>query len=166
MPSRPFFAALAASLLLHGLCVAGAALLFRRLEPAALPGMLTATLLPPAEVAPDQGPLLKNTLGDGRAATTPSPLPGRGKASARDAQRKLAEHVYYPPEAVAQGLEGEVRLLVSLDESGRIVDVRVASGSGHALLDQAAIRAAYAAGSLGDTGRREVLLPVVFRLKR
>ena len=30
------------------------------------------------------------------------------------ARRKLAEHVYYPPEAIRLGLEGEVRLLLTL----------------------------------------------------
>ena len=169
MPSRTFFAALAASILLHGLVLAGAGAFPARPAPAApapTPAMLSATLLPPAEVTPDDSPLLKNTLSEGRAATTPPPVPGKGPAPAADAQRKLAEHVFYPPEAVAQGWEGEVRLLLSLDGDGRILDVQVASGSGHDILDEAAVRAAHAAGRLAGTGKREVLLPVVFRLKR
>jgi protein TonB len=168
MPSRRFLAALAASILLHGLTLAGASRFLRQPGPAPDPmlaAVLTATLLPPAEITPDDSPLLKNTLTEGRATHSPSPLPGRAKSPAQDAQRKLAEHVYYPPEAIAQGLEGEVRVLLSLDGEGHILDVQVASGSGHAILDQAAVRAAYAAGSLGGTGRREVLLPVVFRLR-
>ena len=168
MPSRNFYAALAVSLLLHALVLGGAGLLPAKAGPsvpAATPAMLSATLLPPAEVTPDDGPLLKNTLDDNRRAGPPPTLVDKGRQPA-DAQRKLAEHVYYPPQAIAEGWEGEVRLLLSLDGDGRILDVQVASGSGHDILDQAAVRAAYAAGRLPGTNKREVLLPVVFRLKR
>jgi periplasmic protein TonB len=48
--------------------------------------------------------------------------------------------VVYPPEAQRLGLEGEVRLRVSLDESGRVVEVKVVSGLGHGL-DEAAVNA-------------------------
>ncbi|MBI5478162.1 MAG: TonB family protein [Deltaproteobacteria bacterium] len=48
--------------------------------------------------------------------------------------------VVYPPEAQRQGIEGELRLRVSLDETGRVVDVRVVVGLGHGL-DQAAVHA-------------------------
>ena len=44
-------------------------------------------------------------------------------------------------------------------------DAQVAASSGHKLLDEAAVKAAMAMGRLPETGAREVLLPVVFRLR-
>ncbi len=73
--------------------------------------------------------------------------------------------LFYPPEAVARGIEGEVRLLLTLDAEGAIRDAQVAASSGHKLLDEAAVKAAMAMGRLPETGAREVLLPVVFRLR-
>jgi protein TonB len=66
---------------------------------------------------------------------------------------------------VARGIEGEVRLLLTLDGNGAIQDVQVAAGSGHKILDYAAVRAAFAMGRLPEAGAREVILPVVFRLR-
>jgi protein TonB len=48
--------------------------------------------------------------------------------------------VSYPPEAEREGVEGDVRLRVSLDEAGRVHGVRVLAGLGHGL-DQAAMEA-------------------------
>ena len=135
-----------------------------------------APALPPLEVSlpepvtsraerPAAEPLLKDTLAEAEApAPRPPRRPGNGPAAA-SAGRKLAGHVYYPPEAVAAGLEGEVRLLVVLDAGGRIVDVSVAASSGHTVLDAAAQRAAWATGRVDGGGKREMLLPVVFRLR-
>ncbi|MBK9596331.1 MAG: energy transducer TonB [Rhodocyclales bacterium] len=58
-----------------------------------------------------------------------------------------------------------MRLLLTLDGNGAIRDAQVAAGSGHPILDEAAIKAALAMGSLPDAGAREVILPVVFRLR-
>ncbi|KAB2938107.1 MAG: energy transducer TonB [Rhodocyclaceae bacterium] len=73
--------------------------------------------------------------------------------------------MFYPPEAVSRGLEGEVRVLLTLDAEGGIMDAQVAAGSGHRLLDIAAVQAALAMGSLPGAGVRELILPVVFRLR-
>lgn len=130
--------------------------------------MITATLLPSPDLAAEA--LLKDTLAETRqppiAAPKPIDRPGPGKHhSEKAAERKLAEHVYYPEEAIARGLEGEVRLLLTLDGSGAVLDAQVADGSGHAILDQAAVRAAYAMGRLTGVERREIVLPVRFRLR-
>lgn len=167
MPSRRLPLAFAASLLLHGLILAGG---FAPAPPApatATPAMLDATLLPPARAEAE--PLLKDTLAEAEPQPRPPPRPApdtRGRRPADGgAQRKLAEHVYYPPEAVARGLEGEVRLLLTLAADGTVLDAQVASGSGHEILDRAALRAAYAMGRLPAGGPRELILPVVFRLR-
>ena len=48
--------------------------------------------------------------------------------------------VSYPPEAEQAGVEGDVRLRISLTETGRVHAVRVLSGLGHGL-DRAAVEA-------------------------
>lgn len=47
----------------------------------------------------------------------------------------------YPEQARAQRLEGVVLLRVSVDTSGRVTDASVHQGSGHAILDRAALEA-------------------------
>jgi protein TonB len=51
-----------------------------------------------------------------------------------------ARLVSYPAEAEQLGIEGEVKLRVSLDETGKVHDIKVLAGLGHGL-DQAAISA-------------------------
>jgi len=163
--------ALAASLTLH-LTLLGLGLLPQgKLGPRNT--ALNARLLPSAKVKPTD-PLLKDTLPEERKAEILREKTERVDAKSRihgsrapteTAQSKLSEVVFYPPEAVARGLEGEVRVLVKLDSEGRILDAQVAAGSGHRLLDIAAMQAALAMGSLPGAGTRELILPVVFRLR-
>jgi protein TonB len=80
------------------------------------------------------------------------------------AQAALSKHLFYPPAAVEQGLEGDVVLLLALDENGRILTAEIATSSGHALLDQAALDAARQIGALPGNPR-QTLLPVSFRLQ-
>ncbi|HSI13099.1 MAG TPA: energy transducer TonB [Chthoniobacter sp.] len=47
----------------------------------------------------------------------------------------------YPEQARAQRLEGVVLLRVSVDTSGRVTDANIHQGSGHAILDRAALEA-------------------------
>ena len=82
----------------------------------------------------------------------------------RRAQAALSRHLFYPPEAIAGGLEGEVILLLSVSETGRLATVEIARSSGHALLDQAALDAARRIGNLPGT-KRQLLFPVSFRLQ-
>jgi len=171
-PQRRLYLSLAASVSLH------AALLgsinpaaWRVPEPVkALAPVLQAHLLS----TPDAADLLKNTLNDAHEevlaqrpppAIRPSAKSTRPMPRRKSAERKLAEHVFYPSEAVASGLQGEVWLLLTLDAEGRLIDIRIASSSGHDLLDRAAIAAAQAMGRLPDTGVRELILPVVFKLQ-
>ena len=176
MPRRLTFA-FALSLAVHG-----AALLpdFLKRLPAAPPKPpLQAVLrLPPEPEPPPAEPLLKNTLDEEVAPeeieppppkpVEPAPKPVAKNTQKRDvqiAQRKLSEQQFYPPEAIARNIEGEVRLIIKLAENGAVDDVAIAASSGHAILDSAAIRAAYAMGSLTGVTSRELILPVVFRLE-
>lgn len=60
-----------------------------------------------------------------------------------DNWRKKVEAVgnlNYPEQASAQGIYGNLRLLVSLRTDGSVANVRILSSSGHRILDEAAIR--------------------------
>ena len=130
--------------------------------------MLDATLRIPAPDVTAQ-PILKDTLAQSEPPAPPKPSRHDkttfGQHVAEAAKRKLAKHVYYPEAAVAAGIEGDVRLLLTLDARGAVKDVQIAGSSGHAILDEAAIRAAYAMGTLPDLDQREIILPVTFRLQ-
>ena len=83
----------------------------------------------------------------------------------REALGRLSEEIFYPPEALKRGLEGEVVILVRLGEGGAILDASVASGSGHPMLDEAAVRAVRRLARLSpSTANRTILLPVRFRI--
>ena len=65
-----------------------------------------------------------------------------------DNWRKKVEAVgnlNYPAEASAEGIYGNLRLLVSLRSDGSVADVRILSSSGHRILDESAIRIVYLA---------------------
>jgi protein TonB len=175
MPPR-LILALALSLALHASLLLPEA--FKR-SPAPPPPILQAMLrLPvkPPQVSAE--PLLKNTLASTESPPVVKPPPPpkvrtpRAKPVARAAarhdveaaQRKLSEHLYYPEEAVARGIEGEVRLILTVSADGSITDVHVGVSSGHAILDKAAERAAWAMGKVNWAYSRELILPVTFRL--
>lgn len=140
------------------------------------PALQALLRLPPVPDVPVE-PLLKNTLDEDVApekpliepppTPTPAPVKAQKRAVQREvqvAQRKLNEHLFYPPEAIALGLEGEVRLIVKVGADGEIDDVSIAASSGHAILDKAAIKAAYAMGRLGGSSQ-ELIVPVIFQLQ-
>jgi protein TonB len=176
MPPR-LILAFALSLALHGsLLLPG---LLKRLPVAPPRPALQAILrLPPVpQPAPlPTEPLLKDTI----AAETPEettplekPAPTPAKPSNKDtlkrdvqiARKKLSKTQFYPPEAIAQNIEGDVRLIIKIADDGKIDNVSIASSSGHAILDNAAIKTAYAMGALPGVSSRELILPVIFRLE-
>ncbi|MEI7612158.1 MAG: energy transducer TonB [Betaproteobacteria bacterium] len=171
MPSR-LTLALALSFALHGVLFLPDLLKRHSVAPPQ-PALQALLRLPPQPETPPE-PVLKNTLDpEGEAPEVkkpPPPMPPppsktRAKREVQNAQRKLSEHLFYPPEAVARGLEGEVRLILKLSADGAVEDVNLAASSGHSLLDKAAIKAAYAMGKLTGASSRELILPVIFRLQ-
>jgi protein TonB len=96
-----------------------------------------------------------------RLTAPPNRLQGR---SLRRAQAAMSDHLFYPPQAVARGIEGEVVLLLILSDSGGLVSASIARSSGHILLDQAALDAAQHIGALPGNPR-QTLFPVSFRLR-
>jgi protein TonB len=102
------------------------------------------------------------------------PLPAKSQAAApktwtqavREQLKKLdAAGQFYPSEAIARGLEGEVAVLLIIDEGGQVTAARVEQSSGHASLDEAALRAVRTFKSLPADAPRQTVLPVRFRLR-
>ncbi len=62
------------------------------------------------------------------------------------------------------GLQGETILMLRYGADGVLIDVSIAKSSGHAILDQAALRAARATPRVAE-GPREMLFPVKFELQ-
>ncbi|HJW01882.1 MAG TPA: TonB family protein [Azospira sp.] len=86
-------------------------------------------------------------------------------SAAQSAFSQLSRQPLYPAEAIAQGLEGEVLLLLFLDAAGNVMAARVERSSGYAVLDQAAVTAARRLKALPEGAPREAVLPVRFRLQ-
>jgi TonB family protein len=107
---------------------------------------------------------LKNTLDSGTGSRTSTRDSAAAKAGAARKPRIDNPLRFYPPEAIARGIEGETILLLRYKPDGTLLDARVAHSSGHAILDQAALRAVRATPRVSD-GTREILFPVTFALQ-
>jgi periplasmic protein TonB len=178
---RRFVLCLAASFGLHLvliLSVEGLGLVkpLKRPTPAALVATLVAPpeTPPPPLAPPSSDSVLKDTLPQGPdappAPTPPLPDAGQGakltkQRAEAEAKRKLSQQVFYPPEAIAQGLQGEVRVLVALDEAGKVTQAKVVVSSGKDVLDKAAVAAVYRIGRIPDAGMMDFVLPVIFTLE-
>ncbi|MBN2440582.1 MAG: energy transducer TonB [Spirochaetales bacterium] len=54
-------------------------------------------------------------------------------------QKKIEQHLVYPPLARKRGMEGTVTILFMIDEGGDFIQSRVSKSSGHRILDKAAL---------------------------
>ena len=80
--------------------------------------------------------------GDGNVSGTGSaPFDTNGFWAAVNANKE------YPYMAMKRRLEGTTTIVTTISASGAITDVSIASSSGHGILDDAAVAAAYAVGS-------------------
>ena len=160
----PIHFALLLSLTLHAAMIIVPLWLVAAKPPVAIP-YIEARLVPlpaPDAIAESVSTESRNT-GTVTEQLAAPPRNMRG-SSLRRAQAALSKHLFYPPQAVAMGLEGEVILLLSLAENGQLVSASVARSSGHAILDQAALDAARNIGALPGNPR-QTLFPVSFRLQ-
>ena len=107
-------------------------------------------------------------------ATPPKPSPP-SKTDPRGPNwvRQVREHLqkldqqglFYPRESIALGEQGEVLVLLILNNEGQVVGSRIEQGSGYPRLDEAALRAVRSLRGLSEDAPRETLIPVRFRLK-
>lgn len=160
----PLHLALLLSLTLHATLIVAPMWLAAKQQPLPKPNIEARLIPPPAPEAMAEAVSTEASSADTvpeQLAMPPRRLQG---ASLRRAQAALSKHLFYPPQAVAMGLEGEVILLLSLAENGQLVSAAVARSSGHAILDQAALDAARNIGALPGNPR-QTLFPVSFRLQ-
>ena len=124
---------------------------------------------PPAEPELPAQPqlLLPKVVARNANATAPTRVfrPRLEGEAAQKAMEQLRRELPYPPEAIERGLQGEALVLLFLDAAGNAIAARLEASSGHALLDEAALRAARSLRALPDSAPREALLPVRFRLR-
>ena len=162
----PLYFALLLSLALHTALVVAPTWLAVRQRPLPAAG-IEARLMPPVAAAAT-AEAVSTEAGDADTPAIPArpatPLRTLQGSALRRAQTALSEHLFYPPQAVARGLEGEVILLLTLADGGQVVSASIARSSGHALLDQAALDAAGQIGALPGNPR-QTLFPVSFRLQ-
>jgi len=131
--------------------------------------MGNTAMIDPAQSAPHDG--AAGALPAARASDTGEPA---GILSIKDLPEVDTEAcgraIHYPKEAQELGIEGDVRLSVSLDERGRVLSVRVLSGLGHGL-DAEAVRAltqhCHFTPAVGSDGRPLpfVIAPYVFHFE-
>lgn len=138
---------------------------------------LEARLQPPPAVVEQPPLMLPEQPKPATEPPRPQPKPEKPKPSkpaapanwTAEVKRQLREMdskgLFYPREAIAQGLEGEAVVLLLLDEAGNPAAARIEQSSGHRILDDAALRAARSLKSLPAAAPRETLLPVRFRLR-
>jgi protein TonB len=142
------------------------------LPPAPAPMAAQLRPPPPAQQAPltlpEQAP---PKAAPAKAAQPDKKLTTAGKpdnwqAEVRRQFKKLDERdLFYPADAIAQGQEGEVLVLLLLDQAGNSIAARVEQSSGYPSLDSAALRAARSLRSLPADAPRETLIPVRYRLR-
>ncbi|WP_169788594.1 energy transducer TonB family protein [Blastochloris viridis] len=89
----------------------------------------------------------------------------------QDIYDHVARYRRYPAAARAERLSGIVQLYFEVDRQGAVSNIRVASSSGHLILDSEAVDTIRRAAPLppvplGLAGRQRVLLPIDFSLKR
>lgn len=132
-------------------------------------------VLPQASVPPIQLPTphpradadkRQTSSPQGRPTKKTGRKPGDWMQQVRDQFRQRnAAGLFYPAEAIAQGQQGEVLVLMVLDADGKVGAARIESSSGYPVLDNAALGAVRALRSLPAETPREVILPVRFRLE-
>jgi protein TonB len=128
--------------------------------PAASETANPAPSLDSSRAAPPLRPILQ-TPAKPLASTPSTVLPAAAMRSARQQFSSLEN--FYPVDAVINGIEGDVLVAIFLDKEGNVIAARIEQGSGHSILDEAALRAARALKRLPVNGQEEGVLSVRFR---
>jgi protein TonB len=76
-----------------------------------------------------------------RASSPTAATPAAPEVSPADFKRTRFVAPTYPPQALSRGLEGEVRVRITVDTQGRVADAQVLSGTPPGVFDQAAVNA-------------------------
>jgi protein TonB len=101
---------------------------------------------------------------------TPGRVPGETAGYVRQnfnyIQRLIRAKITYPPQARRAGIQGVTEVGFTIHEDGSISDVIVRSGSGHAILDNAALAAVSAAAPFPrPPAPARIAIPISFNLR-
>jgi|GEM_PF-1934267 len=105
--------------------------------PEAAPGTIEAPVAATAEAAPPAA--ASSQVLAAAPAAPPVPRPPAASPYGPILLAWLQRYMEYPRHARLKRQEGEVRLRLVLDRSGRLLDVTLAKTSGHEILDEAAL---------------------------
>jgi protein TonB len=128
-----------------------------------LPGSAAPPPAEPPEPVPEPAPMPPVAVPPAPTVAPPAAVPPGPPQATLQPRPPVPPPLFYPAAAVLRGLEGEVLVRVTLDAGGNVVAARLERGSGHAILDEAALVAAGTLRSLPGSG--EAVLPVRFRLR-
>jgi protein TonB len=138
--------------------------------PAGLPAPVVEPAAAAAEVTAREEPL--EVAPAAAVPDAPTGLSqGELRAYARAVRAELVRHRRYPPAALRLGLEGVAKVELAIDRRGSLVGApRVIQSSGHAVLDEEALRVVEAAAPFvappqhGDKDVLVFVIPIDFRL--
>jgi protein TonB len=138
---------------------------------------------PASDAAPGSTPVAPEPAGPALVqapphVASPPPVAPRGLsqgelgAYARSVRARFVEHRRYPPAAMRLRLEGIAKVKLRIDRSGRLVGTpELVGSSGHAVLDDEALRVVRAAGPFApfpphcDKPELVFVIPIDFRLE-
>jgi TonB family protein len=100
-----------------------------------------ADVSPPPRSAVPQPGARPEAQAASRASSSPAATPAVPEVSPADFKRTRFVAPTYPPQALSRGLEGEVRVRITVDTAGRVSDAEVLSGTPPGIFDQAALNA-------------------------
>ncbi|MFC1675396.1 TonB family protein, partial [Candidatus Omnitrophota bacterium] len=118
--------------------------------------MLTPTLLktddgvtpPKKEEAPKKAAELKQEpKPDPKVPAAKNDLPPPPESYMKAVRRQILKHLSYPLRAKKSGAEGTVKLSLQISRKGKLISAKVASSSGHKVLDQNTLSAAKSVAS-------------------
>ena len=109
--------------------------------PALVAALLVAAAFVSASCATDIGPMSADKMAAIQAGPTFTPMTVRPEITNQD-EIVEALNGEYPENFREQGIGGRVVVLFYIDETGRVLDTRVARSSGSEPLDEAALRVA------------------------
>jgi protein TonB len=114
--------------------------------------------------------------GENISGQAAAPSTGSGGAAGQSAdyirrnynylQRRIRDRLVYPPPARKAGIQGVTEVTFTIHEDGKVSGITVRKGSGHEILDNAAIQTIIAAAPFPKPpAPARIAIPIAFRLR-
>jgi protein TonB len=138
---------------------------------AAIPDMVSDELLAENFIVIDEYPQLTEMVSEtairaemnSDAAARTAEYAGRNYSYI---QRRIGAKLVYPPQARRAGIQGVTELVFTIHEDGSVSGVKVRASSGHAILDEAAAAAVFAAAPFPKpNSQTRIAIPISFKLR-